>query len=148
MLHLDEYLIAFALFVVLPLLTRPGSWRVLGRLATRVDDWAIARGKRADDPDRDDDDLWLMYKRDKLSADLRRVECLLATDTWMSATRQRGNRLAYDQLIDELRRIPDVFPISFQPQALDSWDESQVERLIEGSGCQRLLGAIANSRNS
>jgi hypothetical protein len=129
MLHLDEYLIAFALFVVLPLLTRPGSWRVLGRLATRVDDWAIARGKRTDDPDRDDEDLWLMYKRDKLSADLRRVERLLATDTWMSATRQLGNRLAYDQLIDELRRIPDVFPISFQPQALDSWDESQVERL-------------------
>src|SRR5215204_952540 len=97
MLHLDEYWIAFGLFVVLPLLSRPGSWRVLGRLATRVDDWAIARGRGTDDPDGDDVDLWLMYKRDKLSA--------------------------------ELRRIPDVFPISFQPQALDSWDESQVERL-------------------
>ncbi len=127
MLHLDEYLIAFTLFVVLPLLSRPGTWRVLTRLNTRFEDWATARSRRVDG--RDDEDLWLMYKRDKLSADLRRVEHLLATDMWMSATRQRGNRLAYDQLLDELRRIPDVFPISFQPQAVDSWDESQVERL-------------------
>ena len=129
MLHLDEYLIAFALFVVLPLLSRPRSWRVLTRLATRFDEWGAARGRRADDRERDDDDLWLMYKRDRLSADLRRIEHLLATDMWMSATRQLGNRLAYDQLIDELRRIPDVFPTSFQPQVLDSWDESQVEQL-------------------
>ena len=32
-------------------------------------------------------------------------------------------------LINELCCIPDVFPISFQPQTLDSWDESQVDRL-------------------
>ena len=32
-------------------------------------------------------------------------------------------------LINELCRIPDVFPIGFQLQTLDSWDESQVERL-------------------
>jgi hypothetical protein len=129
MLHLDEYLIAFTLFVVLPLLSRPGTWRVLARLASRLDDWTTARDRRTDDQERDDDDLWLMHKRDKLSADLRRVEHLLATDMWMSATRQLGNRLAYDQLVDELRHIPEVFPISFQPQVLDSWDESQVERL-------------------
>jgi hypothetical protein len=49
----------------------------------------------------------LLHRRQKLGADLRRVEHLVATD--MSATRQLGNRLAYEQLLDELRRTPDVF---------------------------------------
>ena len=129
MFELQEFLVAFALLIALPLLTRPASWRVLTRVATSVDHWATAHGRRTDDRDREDDDLWLMYRRDKLSADLRRVEGLLATDTWMSATRQLGNRLAYDQLIDELRRIPEVFPISFQPQTVDSWDRSRSEQL-------------------
>jgi hypothetical protein len=129
MLELQGYALAFALFVVLPLLSRPVTWRVLGRVATSVDDWATAHGRGTDDLDRDEDDLWLTYKRDKLCADLRRVERLLATDMWMSATRQLGNRLAYDQLNDELRQIPDLSPTSFQPQTFDSWDESEVERL-------------------
>jgi hypothetical protein len=129
MLELQEYAAAFALFVVLPLLSRPVSWRVLARVATSVDDWAAARGRRTDDLDRDEDDLWLIYKRDKLYADLRRIERLLATDMWMSATRQLGNRLAYEQLNDELRHLPDVFPTSVLPQTIDSWDESEVERL-------------------
>jgi hypothetical protein len=36
----------------------------------------------------------------------------------MSATRQRGNRLAYAQLLDDLRRTPDVL----EPHSFDPWD--------------------------
>jgi hypothetical protein len=122
--EIPQYVIVFGFFVALGLLSRPMSWRLLARLATCVDDWAAAHSKETDDdPDRDDDAL-LMYRRDRLCADLRRIEHLLATDMWMSATRQLGNRLAYDQLIDELRHIPDV-PSSFETQTLDWWNESK-----------------------
>lgn len=127
MLGMPEYFIAFGLFVVLALLTRPVSWRVLTRLATWVDGWAAVHASGTDEPDRDDDVL-LMYRRDRLCADLRRIEHLLRTDMWMSATRQLGNRLAYDQLVDELSRIPDL-PSSFERQTLDWWNESKSQPL-------------------
>jgi hypothetical protein len=130
MLGMPEYFVAFGLFVVLVLLTRPVSWRVLARIATWVEGRAAVHNSGTDDPDRDDDAL-LMYRRDKLCADLRRIEHLLATDMWMSATRQLGNRLAYDQLVDELRRIPEL-PSSFERQTLDWWNESSSQPVWDG----------------
>lgn len=44
---------------------------------------------------------------EKLYADLDRLRHLVATDTYMSATRQLGNRLALEQLRQELARQPD-----------------------------------------
>jgi hypothetical protein len=78
-------------------------------LAVRVNDWATARIER-NEYDPEGDELWLLEKRRRLTADLRRIEHLLATDTWMSATRQLANRLAYDQLVADLRDTPEVFP--------------------------------------
>jgi hypothetical protein len=130
MLGMPEYVVASGLFVVLALLSRPVSWRVLARLATWVDGRVAVRRSEMDDPDRDDDAL-LMYRRDRLCADLRRIEHLLATDAWMSATRQLGNRLAYDQLVAELRRIPDL-PSSFERQTLDWWNESKSQPVWGG----------------
>jgi hypothetical protein len=130
MLGMPEYFVASGLFVVLALLTRPVSWRVLARLATWVDGRAAVHHSGTDDPDRDDDAL-LMYRRDRLYADLRRIEHLLATDMWMSATRQLGNRLAYDQLLDEIRRIPDM-PSSFERQTVDWWNESKSQPIWGG----------------
>jgi hypothetical protein len=124
---MPEYLILPGIFVVLALLTRPVSWRLLARLAAWVDARAAVHQSGTDDPDRDDDAL-LMYRRDRLCADLRRIEHLLTTDMWMSATRQLGNRLAYDQLVDELRRIPDI-PNSYERQTLDWWNESKSQPL-------------------
>lgn len=60
-------------------------------------------------------ELWLMARRRQLMADLRRIESLMLHDDWMSATRQLGNRLARDQLIVSLARIPELLP------ARDRW---------------------------
>ena len=50
--------------------------------------------------------LRLWSQRCRLGAALDRIEHLLATDSWMSGTRQMGNRIAYDQLVAELQPDP------------------------------------------
>lgn len=60
--------------------------------------------------EREHAELWLMARRRQLMTDLRRIESLLVHDEWMSATRQLGNRLARDQLIASLARIPELVP--------------------------------------
>ena len=39
----------------------------------------------------------------------------------MSATRQLGNRLAYEQLLDDLRHTPDVLPAIPGMSEINSW---------------------------
>ena len=124
---LDGPLIVVGLLVVLLLFRIPTTRRVLARLGRRVSDWATTHWTRAEESDWAEDELWQMERRRKLCADLRRVEHLVATDTWMSATRQRGNRIAYDRLVDDLRHTPDVFPASLQPQTFSPWDESAID---------------------
>ena len=119
----SDWLAIVALFVLLPVLTWPEAVRALGRLATRVNDWATAHAAATEVRDRDEEELWLVHRRRQLYADLARIEHLIATDTWMSATRQRGNRLAYAQLLDDLRRTPDVF----EPHSFDPWDATTAD---------------------
>jgi hypothetical protein len=125
MTGLSESLVVLVAFVVLLLLTKPVGRRALGRLGRGVRGWATSHFERAEECDSDEDQLWLMERRRKLCADLRRVEHLLATDAWMSATRQRGNRIAYDRLVDDLRHTPDVPPTILG--TFGSWDESSIE---------------------
>jgi hypothetical protein len=99
-----------ATFVVLPLVTRPAISRAFGRLAERAGEWAKAREAKQSALDPEQEKLWQWTKRRRLCAALDRIERLIATDSWMSATRQLGNRLAYQQLLAELLRTPDVFP--------------------------------------
>jgi hypothetical protein len=115
--------IVLALFGIL-LLIRLVPQRVLARLARRSYDWAMVRYERTEERDPDEIELWLVEKRRKLCADLRRVEHLLASDAWMSATRQLGNRLAYRQLVDDLRHTPEVFPAPAPFPTFDSGDAS------------------------
>ena len=122
MTGLSESLVVLVPFVVLLLLTKPVGRRALGRLGRGVRGWATSHFERAEERDSDEDQLWLMERRRKLCADLRRVEHLLATDAWMSATRQRGNRIAYDRLVDDLRHTPDVPPTILG--TFGSWDDS------------------------
>ena len=79
---------------------------------------------RPDDVDQEADELWRAARRQQLCADLRRVEHLIATDTWMSATRQLGNRLAYEQLLDDLKQTPDVFPAIPGMSEINNWTAS------------------------
>ena len=122
MTGLDGPLVVFGLLVILLLLRWATSRRALARLAGRVRDWAIAHWTRAEEADPVEVELWQLERRRKLSADLRRVEHLLATDSWMSATRQRGNRIAYDRLVADLRHMPVVLPSISQTFGI--WEES------------------------
>jgi hypothetical protein len=124
MTGLDGPLVVSGLLAMLLLLRWPVSRRTLARLARRVGDWAITHWTRAEEADPDDDELWQVERRRRLCADLRRVEHLLATDSWMSATRQIGNRIAYHRLVDDLRHMPVVLPTI--SQTFGSWDESAI----------------------
>jgi len=108
-------------FVVLPLITRPAISRAFVRLADRVNEWATAREARKSRLDPEQEKLWQWTKRRRLCTALDRIERLIATDSWMSATRQMGNRLAYQQLLAELRRTPDVFPAGLDLTATPIW---------------------------
>ena len=76
--------------------------------------WAAERS-RVDPEESDDDqlaaDLVVVLRRERLVRDLARVQHLVATDAWMSDTRQIGNRMAYEQLLHDLKTLPEpAFP--------------------------------------
>jgi hypothetical protein len=137
--HLDGSFVVLTLFIFLLLLIEPKPRRVVVRLVRGATEWAATHWKKAEDNDREENELWLVERRRKLCEDLRRVEHLVATDSWMSATRQRANRIAYNQLVYDLRHTPDVSPTIFQ--TFSPWDESAIEpgftRLINNGGSQK-----------
>ncbi len=77
---------------------RAAAGRAMRRLGERVVDWL----RQEPEIDPLADDLAKALRREKLRADVRRLERLLATDESMSACRQLGNRIAYDWLLREL----------------------------------------------
>ena len=104
-----DLLVIAVLFVFAVAMTyqRPRSW-----LIEAVRGMAARYGRPEHTPawELEHAELWLMARRRQLSEDLRRIEGLLLHDETMSATRQLGNRLARDQLIASLSRIPDILP--------------------------------------
>jgi hypothetical protein len=64
---------------------------------------------------------YAVSRRERLLADVERLRRILATDMGMSATRQLGNRLAYDQLLSELRDLPEPLTPAPVAPAVDSW---------------------------
>jgi hypothetical protein len=118
--ELGNWLVLFALILALPLLGRPFIRKQLSRLGGVIFD----RLSRPAELDREAEELWNVLRRERLCADLRRVEHLIATDMWMSATRQRGNRLAYLQLLDDLKHTPDVPSAIYGTSTADSWTAS------------------------
>lgn len=104
-----DLLVIGVLFVAGVVLTyeRPRSW-----LAEAARVLAARYGRPEHSPawELEHAELWLMARRRQLTEDLRRIERLLVHDETMSATRQLGNRLARDQLVASLARIPEVLP--------------------------------------
>ena len=130
--QLDGSWVVLVVFIGLLMLAEPRPRRVVVWLGRRVGDWATAHRQQTEEWDPEEQQLWLLERRRKLCADLRRIEHLLATDEWMSATRQRGNRIAYNRLVDDLRHFPDVFPTIFQSQTFDPWDEPATDPRFTG----------------
>jgi hypothetical protein len=115
-------------FVALPIFAVPAVSRAIREQAERASEWVSAREARKSALDPEQEKLWQWTKRRRLCAALDRIERLMATDSWMSATRQLGNRLAYQQLLTELRRTPDVFPAGLDLTAGPTWTPARSTR--------------------
>jgi hypothetical protein len=135
--NVGVWLAVVLVFVVVPALSRPGILRAIARLAEYSRDWSDARTARMTPVDEEQESLRLWSRRCRLGAALDRIEHLLATDEWMSATRQMGNRLAYNQLVVELSRMPDAFPPRPSTSHLDVWADPYPSRRRRSSGPDR-----------
>ena len=129
---LGDGLVLIALMLAIPLLAKPFVRKHISRLGGVI----LESLSQPRDFDREAEELSRVLRRQQLCADLRRVEHLIATDTWMSATRQLGNRLAYEQLLDDLRHTPDVLPAIPGMSEINSWttSASTVEPAIPVTG--------------
>ena len=93
--------------------------QLMTRLGLRILDWVSP----APEFDQVADDLSRALRRQKLRADVRRLQRILATDMSMSATRQMGNRLAYASLVRELDRDTRELAYSFlDDDPVDDWN--------------------------
>jgi hypothetical protein len=107
--HLIDWLLLVGLLICLPLLSRPSVRNFLGPPLTRLLRWTLAELRPVSEPDPEADDLWNVLRRQQLIAHTQRLQRILATDEYMSATRQIANRIAYRQLLHELKEIPEVW---------------------------------------
>jgi hypothetical protein len=89
---------------------------LLRQIGARVVDWV----NQPPEVDELADELWRAHRRERLRADVWRLERLLATDMAMSATRQLGNRLAHDWLVRELEADSRDLPPSFASDDFDN----------------------------
>ena len=98
---------AFGLFVVVALLLRiPPIQRASARRLRQLGEWTASRVEQVPETDPEASEVFLAFRRERLRADLARLQRLLVTDTAMSATRQLGNRLAYEWVKRDLQALP------------------------------------------
>ena len=124
MAELDQ-VVAWAAFVGLVLAARllvtRRALRFLGPRISRLADWWVARQRPVSALDQEVDELSAVLRRQQLIADVERLRRIVATDESMSATRQLGNRLAYQWLLRELERTPDVLLGMSDDDTADRW---------------------------
>ena len=100
------------LIVLARLLVSRLALRVLAPRLRRLGDWAVDRMNRPEELDPEAEEMALYLRRQRLAAQLDRVRRLLPVDEHMSATRQIGNRMAYNSLVADLARLPEVYPVA------------------------------------
>ncbi|CAA9387548.1 MAG: hypothetical protein AVDCRST_MAG75-1369 [uncultured Propionibacteriaceae bacterium] len=86
--------------------------------------WAVDRLTPGPEVDPLAEDLARVLRMERLRRDLQRLEGIIATDMSMSATRQLGNRLAYDWLLRELAEMRDVSPMVQAADSMNTWSVS------------------------
>jgi len=124
--ELASWLLAIGLFTGPFLLKRLVVRRAPDGWLNRFGRWALDRLTSAPDPELSEEDqlaadLAAVLRRERLIRDADRVRRLLATDEWMSATRQIGNRMAYEQLLHELASVPQIVQPAPRAGAGTSW---------------------------
>lgn len=115
--------------------------RVLGKRLSQLGSWAVDRARPAPEFDPLATELYQVLRREKLRSDVRRLQRIVATDMSMSATRQLGNRLAYQWLLRELERTRDLSQPTASDGAVNSWRASalsaQTTDLVDSHYSQR-----------
>lgn len=103
-LQVTSWLLVALFLVAAALFLSPDSsqGKYLADRWERLSAWMAEHGH----PEDDEEDyarleLREVFREERLRADLERVRHLVATDTYMSATRQLANRIAYRQLLAE-----------------------------------------------
>jgi len=141
--ELGAWLIVACLFIAIPLLTqrRPFARRIAGKLLSRLGAWAIDRARPEPEFDQLADDLSKVIRRERLRADVQRLQRVIATDMSMSATRQLGNRLAYEWVLRDLTNLRCPSHLMNIGGAIDSWNDSgipiQTTGLVSSHDTQR-----------
>jgi hypothetical protein len=123
------------------LLMHPGVRAAFGNAMRRLGERVADGLRQPPEFDQLADDLAKALRREKLRADVRRLERILANDMSMSACRQLGNRMAYDWLLRELdKSTRDISrPLAghdFADSWVDNWnapDPATVTRDFAGS---------------
>jgi|SoimicmetaTmtHPA_FD_contig_31_828557_length_580_multi_3_in_0_out_0_1 hypothetical protein len=131
--HLGGWLLVVGLFIVLPLLSRSSVRNFLRPPMIRLGSWTLAQLRPGGDPDEEADDLSNVVRRQRLCAEIQRLQRILATDVSMSATRQIANRLAYGQLLRELKNTPDVYGAMPGDVTATRWNPSNLSPRTEPS---------------
>jgi len=121
--QLGYLLFASLVLVVLPLLVtrRALLRRVAGERMVRFGAWARLQLIPEPEPDPLALDMYRARQRQKLYADIARLRRILASDEEMSATRQLGNRIAYDWLLNEFERTRRQAGSVYLYDVLDDW---------------------------
>ena len=139
--QLAEWLLVSAIFVGSALLfvRPPAEQGRIGRRLYRWGAWAVERARPEVEVDPVVEAFFWNQRRERLRADVERLQRIMLTDFTMSATRQLGNRLAYDWLqreLDRARTHPAVVPLE---TALPTW-------CVPGAPLQTVLAR--SSRNA
>lgn len=118
--QLAYWMLVVAIFVAVPLLLtrRPSLRRASGDRLSRLGVWALEQVTTVAEPDPVAQDLFSAIRRERLRADIQRLQRILASDATMSATRQLANRLAYEWLLRDLSSLRAVAP-AYADAALD-----------------------------
>ena len=114
------------LLIVVSLLTKTRFFprRAVGERLSQFGAWAVDRLTPGPEVDQFAEDLARVLRTERLRRDLQRLEGIIATDMSMSATRQLGNRLAYDWLLREMADSRDMSAMVHAPDSMNSWSLS------------------------
>lgn len=104
---LTSWLVVVVVLLAIPLAMnrRLAAGRFARARMSTLGAWAVERLTPAPEVDALADDLYRVIRRERLRADIQRLRRILATDMDMSATRQLGNRIAYEWLLRELNSL-------------------------------------------
>ena len=104
------FVVVLCLPVVAYVVSRPWVWKRIRPYARRLGLRFWRQVVAEDEPDPALLQRWAEERLARLRTDLERVRRLLLDDEWMSATRQVGNRLAYERLVVDVRAAGRAVP--------------------------------------